>query len=154
MSHDGGNDKPGLSPPYLETSGAFAGWLTWGKGGDPYETLTGPYYFRVEDGHASAAFQPRQDHLNGSGAIHGGALMTFVDFSLFAIAHKALEGGVRAVTMTCNCELIAAGDLDGWVEAKGEVLRDARSMIFVRGVVTQRSRALLAFSGTLKKIKT
>lgn len=153
MSHDGGNDKPGVSAPYLETSGDFAGWLTWGKGGDPYETLTGPYYFRVDAGVAHAAFQPRRDHLNGSGAVHGGALMTFADFSLFAIAHKALEGGVRAVTLTCNCEFIAAGDLDGAVEARGEVLRDAKSMIFVRGVVTQRDRALLAFSGTLKKIK-
>ncbi len=79
--------------------------------------------------------------------------MSFADFALFSIAHKALEGGVKAVTLTCNCEFIDAGDLNGWVEAEGEVLRDGKSLVFVRGLVTQRARPLLAFSGALKKIK-
>jgi hypothetical protein len=38
------------------------------------------------------------------------------------------------------------------VEAEGEVLRETRSLIFVRGLISQVSRPLLAFSGTLKKI--
>ncbi|MGE0595401.1 MAG: PaaI family thioesterase [Hyphomonadaceae bacterium] len=146
----GGGDLSGK--PHVETHGPFAGWLTWGTGGDPYETLTGPYYFRIEDGQARCAFQPRPEHLNGSGAIHGGALMTFADFSLFAIAHNALQGGVRAVTLTCNCEFIRPGGLDGLVEAHGEVLSAGRSMIFVRGLMTQRAKPVLAFSGSLKKI--
>jgi acyl-coenzyme A thioesterase PaaI-like protein len=38
------------------------------------------------------------------------------------------------------------------VAAHGEVLRETRSLIFVRGLITQASRPILAFSGTLKKI--
>jgi uncharacterized protein (TIGR00369 family) len=114
--------------------------------------MLGPFCFRVDDGRVRCAFQPRREHLNFSGAVHGGALMSFADFSLFAIAHNALRG-VKAVTLTCNSEFLSAGDTDAVIEAQGEVLRETRSLIFVRGLITQASRPLLAFSGTLKKIR-
>ncbi len=139
------------SGPTLVTEGRFEGWLTWGAGADPYETVIGPFYFKVESGRALSAFEPRRQHLNGAGAIHGGALMSFADFALFSIAHAELQD-VRAVTLTCNSEFLSAGDLNGLVEARGEVLRATRSLIFVRGLITQANRTLLAFSGTLKKI--
>lgn len=148
------SDVPGPQPyagPIVLTEGPFAGWSTWSGGADPYETAIGPFCFKVEDGRARSAFQPRREHLNGGAKIHGGALMSFADFSLFSIAHKALEG-VHAVTLTCNCEFLSAGDLSAVVEAQGDVLRETRSLIFVRGLVTQGQRPLLAFSGTLKKI--
>jgi acyl-coenzyme A thioesterase 13 len=131
--------------------GPFAGWTTWSQGSDPYETAIGPFYFRADDGRARCAFQPRREHLNGGGTIHGGALMSFADFALFAIAHNALANS-HAVTLTFSSEFVGAGGLDGTVEADGEVIRDTRSVIFVRGLVTQASRPLLSFSGTLKKI--
>jgi uncharacterized protein (TIGR00369 family) len=138
--------------PVELTEGPFKGWMTWGRGADPYETVLGPFCFRENEGRIRAAFQPRREHLNGGGAIHGGALMSFADFALFAIAHNALRGA-HAVTLTCNSEFLSPGGLDAVVEADGEVLRDARSLIFVRGLISQASRPLLAFSGTLKKIK-
>jgi acyl-coenzyme A thioesterase 13 len=150
-------DKPdyrSLPPPAPLTEGPFAGWLSWGAGGaDPYESLIGPFCFKIDDdGSARCAFQPRADHRNAGGAVHGGVLMSFADFSLFSFAYSALARGVRAVTLTCNCEFMGAANLDGWIEARGEVLRETKSVLFARGVVTQRDRAVLAFSGTLKKI--
>lgn len=132
--------------------GPFAGWTTWSQGGDPYETHIGPFYFRSEEnGAARCVFEPRPHHLNGGATIHGGCLMSFADFALFAIAHNALAGA-HAVTLTFNSEFIGAGNLNGLVEARGEVVRDTRSVTFVRGIVTQAERPLLSFSGTLKKI--
>ncbi|HWA00245.1 MAG TPA: PaaI family thioesterase [Caulobacterales bacterium] len=151
MSADGAANEV-YGRPFTLTEGPFAGWTTWSKGADPYETLLGPFCSRIRDGKAQCAFEPRRDHLNGGGAIHGGALMSFADFALFSIAHNALAGGVKAVTLTCNCEFISAGTLDGWIEAEGDVLRSTRSLVFVRGLVTQRARPVLAFSGALKKI--
>lgn len=151
MGAEGGGTETN-SGPNLISEGSFAGWTTWSNGADPYETVIGPFCFKIEAGKARCAFQPLPHHCNGSGTIHGGALMSFADFSLFAIAHKELAGA-RAVTLTCNSEFIGAGGLDGWVEAEGDVLRATRSFIFVRGIVTQASRPLLAFSGTLKKIR-
>ncbi len=147
---DGVNEATDVQPQRL-TEGPFAGWLTWSAGGDPFETAIGPFCFREEEDVVRCAFQPRQDHLNGGGTIHGGVLMSFADFAFFCIAHKSLAGA-KAVTLTCNSEFLSAGTVEGIVEAQGEVLRATRSLIFVRGVITQVSRPLLAFSGTLKKI--
>jgi acyl-coenzyme A thioesterase PaaI-like protein len=135
------------------TEGPLAGWWTWGLGADPFETMVGPFCFTTENGRLRSAFIPRRENANGSGAIHGGCLMSFADFALFSIAHNALANNVKAVTLTCNSEFLSAGTLDGgMIEAQGEVLRDTRSLVFVRGLVTQASRPVLAFSGTLKKI--
>lgn len=143
----------GYGPPKALSDGPFKGWLTWGEGRDPYETLLGPFCFREEaDGRIRAAFQPQPHHLNGGGALHGGCLMSFADFSLFAIAHHNLQG-VFAVTLTFNSEFIASGDASAWVEAQGEVVRDTRSVVFVRGMLTQAGRPLLSFSGVLKKLR-
>ncbi|MBN8608816.1 MAG: PaaI family thioesterase [Caulobacterales bacterium] len=150
---DGGSPAEPYGKPIILSKGPFAGWTTWGDGADPFETYLGPLCFKIEaDGRVRTAFMPERHHLNGGASIHGGALMSFADFSLFAIAHNALAGA-HAVTLTCNSEFIGAGDLNGAVEGQGEVLRNARSVIFVRGLITQASRPLLAFSGTLKKIK-
>lgn len=136
------------------SEGPFAGWTTWSAGGDPYETLVGPFCFRVtENGEALSAFAPERRHLNGAGAIHGGALLSFADFALFSIAHVALKGGVSAVTLTLNGEFVAAGDLSAHIEARGEIIRETGSLVFARGLITQNARVLLAFSGTLKKLK-
>ncbi len=138
--------------PILLSEGPFAGWSTWSDGADPYESSIGPFCFRDEDdGRVRCAFMPTRSHLNGGGAIHGGALMSFADFSLFAIARRELAQS-KAVTVTFNGEFISGGAPDVMVEATGEVLRATRSMLFVRGLITQHGRTLLAFSGTLKKI--
>lgn len=150
MSETAASTSP--SGPVVLSEGRFAGWTSWSAGADPYETAIGPFCFRNEsNGGVVCAFAPRREHLNGGGSIHGGALMSFADFALFAIAHNALAGAY-AVTVTCNCEFLSAGQVDLVVEARGEVLRDTRSLLFARGTMTQAGRPLLAFSGTLKKI--
>lgn len=146
-----GDAAPMGGEPRVLTDGPFAGWTTWSNGADPYETAIGPFCFRSDGDRARCAFLPRREHLNGGGAIHGGALMSFADFSLFAIAHNALAGA-KAVTATFNSEFLSAGAPGAIVEAEGDVLRATRSLVFVRGLVTQGSRPLLAFSGTLKKL--
>lgn len=151
MADGDGNAYGGAT--ILET-GPFAGWMTWGLGRDPYETHCGPFCYKVEaDGRIRAAFEPQPHHLNGMGSLHGGALMSFADFALFAIAHHSLIE-TTAVTLTCNSEFIAAGGIDGWVEAEGEVIKETKSIIFVRGVLKQKGVTLLAFSGVLKKLKS
>jgi uncharacterized protein (TIGR00369 family) len=137
----------------IET-GPLAGYMTWGQGEDPFETLVGLFGYREdEDGRIRIAFQPEPKHLNGAGALHGGLLMSFADFSLFAIAHPILKSGVMAVTLTCNSEFLGAGGLEGLVEAQGEVLRETGGLIFVQGRLSQAKSPLLAFSGVLKKLR-
>ena len=113
-------------------TGEFAGWQTWPD--EPFEhDAAGPFYFKIDDDGPVAAFRAQRKHMNAGGVMHGGCLMAFGDFSLFAIAHDGMEGE--------------------YIEARGEVLRKGGSITFVRGLVTANGRPVLNFSGTIKKRK-
>lgn len=132
------------------TEGEFAGWHTWP--GEPFEHDTaGPFYMRQdEDGGMVAAFRAERKHMNAGGVVHGGALMTFADFALFALAHSGEDDGY-GVTVAFTSEFLA-GALEGeLIEARGEVMGGGKSITFVRGVITSDGRPVLNFSGTIKK---
>lgn len=131
------------------TSGEFAGWWTWTR--DNFETHNGPFWHREENGEIRCAFRLEDKHMNGGGAVHGGCLMTFADYCLFAISNKVLVDG-RGVTLSFSSEFIDAAYEGDLVECTGEVVRAGRSIIFVRGLLTTSGRPLLSFSGTVKRI--
>ena len=96
MSDVPANAIPRADGAVQATSGDFAGWWTWTR--DHFETHNGPYWHREENGEVVCAFRVADKHINGSGAVHGGAFMTFADYCLFAIGSRALESG-RGVTL-------------------------------------------------------
>ncbi|MEZ5998331.1 MAG: PaaI family thioesterase [Hyphomonas sp.] len=133
-------------------SGEFAGWTTWAE--EPFEhEAAGPFYFTIDEKGPVAAFRVAHKHMNAGGVVHGGCLMTFADFALFAIGHEAMEGEY-GVTVAFTAEFLT-GALEGErLEARGEVLQKGRSLSFVRGVVsTDDGRPVLNFSGTIKRRK-
>jgi acyl-coenzyme A thioesterase PaaI-like protein len=79
--------------------------------------------------------------------------MAFADFSLFWIARDELESG-GAVTVSFNSEFLDTAREDDLVEARGEVLRSTKSLIFVRGLIASEHRPLLSFSALLKKTRS
>ena len=134
----------------LITEGEFAGWSTWLN--EPFEHDTaGPFYLKEDsDGKMIAAFRAPRKHMNAGGVVHGGALMTFADFALFALAHNSENDGY-GVTVAFTSEFLS-GALEGeLIEARGEVMGGGRSITFVRGVITGDGRPVLNFSGTIKK---
>jgi acyl-coenzyme A thioesterase PaaI-like protein len=146
------NEHAIIRKPQLITSGQFEGWMTWDS--DTFENLLGPFCFKVDsDGSSLTAFQPDKRHLNSLGILHGGCLLSFADFSLFTISHHSMKSSTPGVSLTINAEFISPGTLDGIVEARGELLKETGSLAFIRGLLTQRDRTLLSFSGTIKKIR-
>ena len=135
------------------TEGEWAGWSYY-PGGDPFEDLAGVFYFKVgDDGVPVCAFRAERKHMNGGGFMHGGCVMTFADFSLFVIAKHAINGQA-SVTATFNCELVGTAREGELVECRGEVVKAGRSMVFVRGLITNASAGgepMASFSSALKK---
>lgn len=147
---DGGNEIS--SGPRLIDSGEWAGWRTW-SGLDPFEDQSGPFYFREDDaGRVTAGFRAEHKHMNGGGFMHGGCMMTFADFSLFAIAWKELADS-RAVTVSLNGEFVGPARPGDLVTSSGEVVRAGGSLLFVRGLISTGSSPMLNFSGVVKKIR-
>lgn len=135
----------------IEDTGEFKGWQTWKNEAFEY-SFAGPFYFTQDEEEVKCAFRAGKQHLNSGGVVHGGCLMTFADFSLFAIAHDALDGA-SGVTVSFASEFLSgpkAGDL---IEARGEVLRAGGSLIFIRGLVTANGQVCLNYSGTIKRIR-
>jgi acyl-coenzyme A thioesterase PaaI-like protein len=134
------------------TEGEWAGW-SWYPGGDPYEDLAGPFYFRERGGRPVCAFRAEKKHMNGGLFMHGGCVMTFADFCLFVIAREAIDGS-RCVTATFNGEFVGSCGIGDLVECTGEVVKAGRSMVFVRGIIANASKGgepMMSFSSVLKK---
>lgn len=147
---DGGDNENSYTSKLITvTEGEWAGWSCY-PGGDPFEDLAGPFYFRVDDRGPVSAFRVEKKHLNGGAFLHGGCFMTFADFALFVIARDALTEQ-HAVTATFNCELVGAAYEGQVIECRGDVVKNARSMVFVRGLMTVAADTVMSFSATLKK---
>lgn len=130
--------------------GEFAGWRYWQ--GDPFETRSGPFYYRREDdGSYVSAFRAEPRHMNGGGFMHGGCMMTFADFALFAIATDVLAGD-HAVTLNLSGDFLGPIASGALVEARGEVTRGGGKTIFVRGLVTGDGQPALSFTGIIRRL--
>jgi uncharacterized protein (TIGR00369 family) len=141
----------GAGREILPGAGEWEGWELV-RGGDPFEDLAGPFYMRKDpDGAWRTGLRVEPKHMNGYGSLHGGCLMTMADFALFAIAREQLRDH-DSVTVSLNGEFVGPGRLGDLVEAVGEVVREGRSMIFLRGLITCNGAPLLSFSGLGKKI--
>lgn len=138
--------------PDLVTEGEFKGWKTWA--GEAFEhDAAGPFYFRTDEEGVVAAFRAKAKHMNQGGVVHGGCLMTFADFSLFAFAAKELGEGGYGLTVAFTSEFLSGAKEGQLLEARGDVLRAGGSLIFVRGLVTADGVPSLNFSGTIKRLK-
>ena len=109
---------------------------------DAFEELVGLLGYKVEGDTISFAFRADARHRNTGDSIHGGMLMTFADFALCltAVWNQPEE---RCVTVSLNCEFVAAGREGDLIESVCEV---------VRGTLFVGDRILLNFSGIVKRI--
>jgi uncharacterized protein (TIGR00369 family) len=147
---DGGGDEIiDGSVPIMD--GPFAGWRTWHT--DPFETQSGPFYFKhQDDGAVVCAMVAEKKHMNGGDAMHGGCMMTFADFSLFALSGKE-RGGAHAVTVSLNGEFLGPAFIGETLTCTGAVTKAGGSLIFVRGLLAVGDRPVLSFSGVIKKLR-
>ena len=118
---------------------------------DPFEDLVGPFGYRIEDGAISFAFLAGSQHCNTGDTLHGGILMTFADFAL-CLAATWDQPGERCVTVSFNCEFVAAAIPGDVVESTCEVVERMRSLTFVRGTLSVGTRVVLSFSGIVKRL--
>lgn len=137
-----------MKPPQTIETGEFAGWQCWNT--DNFERLCGPFAFRLdEDGEVRCAMRLDARHLNTDGAVHGGVLMAFADFCLFAVAADAL-GPRGAVTASMNSDFVGPAFEGDLLEGEGEVVRAGRSLVFVSVRLKVGDRMVLSVQGVLK----
>jgi uncharacterized protein (TIGR00369 family) len=130
------------------------GWKTW-QFRDPtrFNSFLEPLQVRLEGDIARVRMMPRHQHSNMRDNVHGGALLGFMDVSLFAAsrAFGCLQAG-GAVTLDLSAQFIGGGVIGEPLEARIEMLRETSRMLFLRGLVVQDNTPTIAsFTGTLRK---
>ena len=134
---------------------ANPGWVTWNmRDSTRYNSqVLGPLLLRREpDGSARLRMRPERRHSNLVDNLHGGALLGLADVALFAAARLyGLANVGPASTIELSMQFLAGATLDAPVDAVGQVLRDTRRMMFLRGLIEQDGTIIAAFSGLIRK---
>ena len=131
------------------------GWYSWGdfpRGS--FAGATGRLLFKPDgDGRGLTRMFPTDEHMNMGGSIHGGAVMSFIDMSLFAGGLCAGMQRGHYVTLDLTTHFLARGRPETPLDAHVELVRQTRSFAFLQGIVRQDDEPCYSFSGTLKRIR-
>ena len=133
-------------------TGEWAGWHAWGSV-DPFEDMAGPFHVARDAQGLVCGWRPGPHARNSYGSIHGGALMTFADFSLFMLSADG-DGHIDGVTVTMNSEFLSAARAGELLLARGGGTGGGHNIIFARGLIIADHRPVLHFSGVIKRART
>ena len=141
MQQDDAMDPPPAPEGWQERT--FAG----------FSALAGPILARQEgDGpDAPWAYGLRigPQHLNLRDNVHGGLFATLADHTLGLTVWEAL-GRNPCATIQLNVQFVAAGRLGDFVEARAEIVRITRSVVFTRGLLRVGTRTVAMADGVWK----
>ena len=93
------------------------------------------------------AVEPR--HMNSTGTVHGGMLMSFADIAMSRTARIG-SGARSSTTVSLSCDFVAPGRLEDFIEARVRVTRHTRSVVFLMADLVAESRVLLTATGVWK----
>ncbi|MFZ5723685.1 MAG: PaaI family thioesterase [Pseudomonadota bacterium] len=141
-----------IDPRALRIPDGFRHWE-----GDPAEDRIGPFFYRQPAaGRVESVFRVQSHHVNTYGAVHGGVLMTFADYTL-CLAAVEKEGDV-VVTVSATCDFVDAGRDGELLTGIGETVKLTGSLAFTRAIlVADRGgageRVLMTASGVIKRVR-
>lgn len=158
------NDNPTLVEPAigLYDHPDHPGWQHWKLRDDHAHRFNGsfaPMLVRKEgESLGRVRMFPRDSHSNIANNLHGGALLAFLDMAMFGGARIiGITAATSAVTADIQVQFVSAGRIDRAVDAMVELIRETRSLIFVRGLVVQSDdnggeTTIASYTGLLKKL--
>jgi uncharacterized protein (TIGR00369 family) len=138
------NDKPAADAAF---DPAAHGWQIINN--TPFGDLVGPIWKHETPERLRWGFVVEAKHLNRTGNLHGGMLMTFADQSMAMTARQA-TGGKRHATIELNTQFIGTVRLGQFVEAHAEVVRATRSVVFMEVKMFVGGRIVVSANGIWK----
>lgn len=111
----------------------------------------GPLWTRREGDAWAYGLLAGTQHLNPVGVVHGGTLLTLLDHTISAVAWEA-SGRASCVTVQLDTHFIGAVRQGQFAEARAEVSRRTRSLIFMRGSLVVAQDLVLSAQAILKVV--
>ena len=132
-------NKPNAMPPEAENVS---------RGG--FNLFAGPVWRLPAEGETRRfALLVEQKHMNSSGSLHGGVLMTLADIAMSQTS-RAASGAESCSTVSLTCDFIGPGKLGDVIEARVRVTRQTRTMIFLSADIICGERVLAVATGLWK----
>jgi uncharacterized protein (TIGR00369 family) len=117
-----------------------------------FNLFAGPFWRLASDADgmgARFAFIAEPKHMNGSGSVHGGLLMTFADVAMSRTARLA-TGTESCNTLAFTADFVGPGKLGDRIEAAVRVTRRTRTMVFQSADIVAAGRTLMVATGLWK----
>lgn len=115
-----------------------------------FNLFAGPVWrLPAEDEFRRYALVVEQKHMNSSGSLHGGVLMTLADIAMSQTS-RAASGAESCSTVSLTCDFIGPGKLGDVIEARVQVTRQTRTMIFLSAKLVCGERVLAVATGLWK----
>ena len=118
----------------------------------PFDHSVAPLYWRRNDPEFTLGMGVEQRHCNLQDILHGGALATFVDIAMGCTVRVANGGHVRCVTATMTLDFIGRVSAGDWIEARGQVLRVGKRLVYVHCLVWNADECIARASGSFAPV--
>jgi uncharacterized protein (TIGR00369 family) len=118
----------------------------------PFDQSVAPLYWRRKDPQFTLGMLVELRHCNLQDIVHGGAMATLVDVAMGCTARVANGGRIRCVTATMTLDFIGRASVGDWIEARGEVLRLGKRLVYVQCLVWKADECIARASGTFAPV--
>jgi len=115
-----------------------------------FNVAIGPILTRKKGLYSEFGFLATEAHLNPSGMVHGGAIMTLIDIVLGGAAREQLN--IKGhVTIQLDIKFQSPANCGDFLQGQGRVCRDTSSIVFLDGGVAVGPRVVASATGLWKK---
>ena len=114
----------------------------------PYHDLVGPLYVKRGAGGVAIGMPVARKHINRRGFLHGGMVCSLVDFAMGKAARRTTDPPRNHVTINLSTEFVGNATEGDWVEARADVLRSGRRLVFTNCFVYRGTERIARGSGT------
>jgi len=143
------NKPPSNSDVPTPFDPAAAGWERYRDEG--FIGLVGPFWTRRSGDIHLYAFLAEPKHHNRRGVVQGGMLMTFADRSMGMTCWYA-NGRRPQATVQLDVHFVDAVQIGEFVEAKCEVVRRTRALVFMNAELVVGTRVVATAKGVWKTL--
>lgn len=119
--------------------------------GPGFNQLFGGVWARVEGPRLVVGMRVTERHINPHLTCHGGVLSTFADFMAYAAQYESGLLHTLTPTVSTSIDFLAPAMLGDWLEARCQVLRRTRNLLFCQTLATVDDRAIFR-SSTIYKL--
>jgi uncharacterized protein (TIGR00369 family) len=117
-----------------------------------FGALIGPLYRKLSETGPAFGLLAEDKHLNSAGIVHGGLLMALADHSIGHASVAATRHNGQ-VTVQLNTQFVSAARRGDFLVAKGQVVSETRSLVFVSGTICVGDQVVAQSSGVWKKLR-